>query len=163
MRKHTIENFKLGDVIYTARQWGDFRPSTELFGLDTEPINYFHYGIYVGDDEVIHFKDKSTIEQTNMDVFTEGGIAWVDKEVERIFTRKEVVKRAKENLGSDFGGYSLLRNNCEHFTTYCARGVKFSRQVSPLSGKSCEDLGVIFFDAVINGIVEGFTADLGEI
>ncbi|WP_329603983.1 lecithin retinol acyltransferase family protein [Clostridium hydrogenum] len=31
------------------------------------------------------------------------------------YTPKEIIKRAESKLGSDFGGYNLISNNCEHF------------------------------------------------
>lgn len=36
--------------------------------------------------------------------------------------------RASSQLGSTFGGYNLLSNNCEHFAYWCVTGIRQSRQ-----------------------------------
>lgn len=53
----------------------------------------------------------------------------LDDMVTPVFDRDEVVKRALSQVGSDFGGYHFFKNNCEHFTYWCATGKKSSRQV----------------------------------
>ena len=45
------------------------------------------------------------------------------------FEPKEVVKRAKSYIGKDYGDYSLLGNNCEHFAREMAEGKRHSTQV----------------------------------
>ena len=146
-----------GDVIYTRRTWGRHVPA-DFLEPELNPVVYYHYGILTGKDKVVEFLNTSYVQETNLKDFTNGGIAWVDDTVEAEFSRAEIIARAKSHIGSDFNGYSLLNNNCEHFTTYIVRDVKFSRQVSPLAGESLEDIGTKAFDSIVNGIAD----DLGK-
>jgi hypothetical protein len=93
---------------------------------------YWHHGIDCGDGTVVHFtgspllRKEARIEHTKFDDFTRG------KKVEVVHAAekgqgKAIVKRAKERVGET--SYCLVRNNCEHFATWCATKKKKSRQV----------------------------------
>ena len=93
---------------------------------------YWHHGIDCGDGTVVHFtgsplrRKEARIERTDYDEFTKG------KKVEVVHAAekgqgKAIVKRALEQVGET--GYCLVRNNCEHFATWCAIDKKKSRQV----------------------------------
>jgi len=47
----------------------------------------------------------------------------------------EVIRRAQsvERREIPWGDYDLLRNNCEHFATWCKTGVKSSKQVEDVA------------------------------
>jgi phosphopantetheine--protein transferase-like protein len=94
--------------------------------------NFYHYGIYVTDDEVIQFGLSPTLNvglkeqdvkvlSSDIDVFLNGGfleVAVLDKKEEK--TRASVddtVKKARSRIGET--GYHLLYNNCEHFVNSC--------------------------------------------
>ena len=89
---------------------------------------YYHYGIYVSDDQVIQFglpdiaaqkaEDVRVIE-TDVSTFLNGGDIEVGIEKNR-HSPKKTVELAKSRLGE--GGYDILHNNCEHFATECALG-----------------------------------------
>ena len=97
--------------------------------------SFYHYGIYVSDDEVIEFgdaplggfgRDESAIRviSVTMDAFSHGIIPEVAHpdagEKKKRFSPEETAARARARLGE--GGYSLLHNNCEHFVNCCAFG-----------------------------------------
>jgi len=102
--------------------------------------NFYHYGIYVSDDEVVQFglpftdvrRDSSTVEvcTTDVETFLCGNFLEVGKKEKKegkIRKPKDIVKAAKSRLGEK--GYHILYNNCEHFVYECAFGKKHSSQV----------------------------------
>lgn len=97
--------------------------------------SFYHYGIFVSEDEVIAFGLPPTAENrekegevkvlaTDIDVFACGHIvetAVLDRgEQKRRLPREETVARARARLGE--GGYNILHNNCEHFVNACVFG-----------------------------------------
>lgn len=94
---------------------------------------YTHHGIDAGDGTVIHFAGKpgrgmhdACVIRSTLADFVGGG---------RLRVRRHttgdpadvVIARAESRIGSH--GYRLLRNNCEHFATWCATGRARSGQV----------------------------------
>lgn len=99
---------------------------------------YDHYGIYVGNNEVVHFSagrenrlssKHAYIQKTSLDEFMENGLKVERMETTSAYTREQVVLRALEKVGSGRGEYDLLFNNCEHFAHWCKYGSKESKQV----------------------------------
>lgn len=121
--KYTMENAEpeSGDIISVNR------------GL------YRHMGVYVGDNQVIHFAaeptkeiDPSTavVKQTSLEEFLRGDPLEIQKPLkQKSFSRKATVFRAKSALGEMKGQYHLSWNNCEHFAYWCKYGRKRSKQV----------------------------------
>ena len=115
---------------------------------------YTHHGIYVGNGEVIHYAGFCEIfkyepvgqvslaefqrEATHIDIISHHNNC--------IYTPEEIVCRAKSRLHEN--KYSLLRNNCEHFVSWCITGKAISKQVrvamSALSGLLCILPAIIF-------------------
>ena len=137
-----------GDVIYVVRLLTNKeRELIRLYIKDAQKRifwqqfedgfpSYRHYGIDVGDGTVVHFRgDKfiiqpsAWIQRTSLAKFLDGGELKVQKDVNYKFTRNEVVRRALGKVGSNFGGYNFLSNNCEHFAYWCATGRRISYQV----------------------------------
>lgn len=102
--------------------------------------NYYHHGIYIGNDEVIEFGEASAVlkpanevkvHKTSVENFLQGGFLEV-----RQYDRKErktknpnelVVEIAMSKLGE--GGYNFIFNNCEHFCNLCVFNEKKSTQI----------------------------------
>ena len=106
---------------------------------------YFHHGIYVSNDEVIQYAspkgseiapETALIIKTSLDTFLNGGIVEVreynSSELKEVRSKDEIVKFAESKLGTGLGEYSLIDNNCEHFSNYCAFGKKVSNQVDDI-------------------------------
>ena len=88
---------------------------------------YAHHGIYVSDEEVIHFtgKDddsildwsKPEVIQTDLAYFLKGGTLevkeYTDEEFADLYSPEQIVTYARACLGDK--GYNLIFNNCEHF------------------------------------------------
>ncbi|MDA1919826.1 lecithin retinol acyltransferase family protein [Bacillus cereus group sp. BcHK140] len=91
-----------------------------------------HYGIYDGNGWVYHFTGdnigNAKIHFTPLKEFEKGGIAYMENVYEEKYDNEEVVRRASSQVGSTFGGYNLLKNNCEHFVYWCVTGVRKSKQ-----------------------------------
>ena len=111
------KRFKLGDHIYVHR------------GL------YWHHGIYVGNNLSIHFDGEpggnlgdARIKEVSLEQFAKGGIPKRLEHKNARYSNTETVKRARLRLGED--GYSLIKNNCEHFAYWCRTGRHHSPQVN---------------------------------
>ena len=121
-----------GDIIFVSRYnvYGDFLYMKSAEGL------YRHYGVDVGNDQVIHFRNNKgeSTSSARIIITSSKEFAQNDKiekcyRVNYKYSSDEIVQRAYSELGSDFGGYNLINNNCEHFANWCANGKKTSSQV----------------------------------
>ena len=97
---------------------------------------YNHDGIYIGNNQVIHYSgfaeafNKGCIEQTTLEKFLGGRdqftvVNYPSNKV--LYTNQQIVERAYRCLGEDH--YNLVFNNCEHFACWCVTGEKRSEQV----------------------------------
>ena len=107
---------------------------------------YYHHGIFVSVDEVIHFTgddDDSVLDwsrahviKTDLQKFQRGGTVEVkeysDAELADLYPVEGIVSYARTCLGD--GGYNLIFNNCEHFANACTLGKYRSRQVENFFG-----------------------------
>jgi hypothetical protein len=98
--------------------------------LKVQRFIYTHHGIDCGDGSVIEFAPKRSVgmvRRVSMSDFAEGGQVEVVEHPDRAYSRNMIVWRAKRRIGEM--GWSLLRNNCEHFATWCVTGSVESQQV----------------------------------
>ncbi|WP_278849085.1 lecithin retinol acyltransferase family protein [Megamonas funiformis] len=112
---------------------------------------YAHHGIYVSDEEVIHFtgKDddsildwsKPEVIQTDLSYFLKGGILevkeYTNEEFADLYSPEQIVTYARACLGDK--GYNLIFNNCEHFANVCTLGRFRSHQVEKVFTKRKEN------------------------
>lgn len=102
-------------------------------------LAYYHHGIYIGDNLVIHFsgepskKQNAEIIKTPLAEFLDGGRLEIVNHP-HCLPPDEVVDRAYAALGQK--GYNLIYNNCEHFALYCKTGQHESNQVDGLMNKA---------------------------
>lgn len=103
---------------------------------------YYHYGIAVSNDRVVHFtagdedlaknkKDMKIIE-SSLDRFLLGGRLEIESPYHASYEPKIVVERAKSYVNSQrFNGkyYNFITNNCEHFANFIYYGDRVSKQV----------------------------------
>lgn len=133
----------------TVAEYGD------IIGVDRGI--YQHYGIYVGDNRVIHYSGSHvdfdlrdykniTIREDDMSRFLCNSKEYFvfdceAKEIQSLFSKnlliayspEETVERAKSKLGEN--KYSLPLNNCEHFAIWCKTGIHKSSQVDKVLKK----------------------------
>lgn len=123
---------------------------------------YKHYGVYVGNNTVVHFSGgtghelsalRARIRKTSLDDFSKDREVQIETKCAESFSRKETVMRALNAVGSEKGKYALPWNNCEHFANWCRYGKKSSAQVeqfaSNLAGLSAVALGAVLIGKII--------------
>ena len=105
-------------------------------------LGYYHYGIYIGHNKVIHYsapEDDSIFDNRNIEIrkgdlkenFLRGDTLEVNIPYCSFYYRFIVCRRAKKLIGvHKFRDqeYDLLKNNCEHFANYCYFGEAVSAQ-----------------------------------
>lgn len=120
--------------------WEEYKKRTKsrilIQQLEDGFPTFRHYGIDLGDGTIVHFRGKlhyihanAWIQRTDYDGFAQGGQICYADDVRLAFSQDRIMDRALSQVGSDFGGYHFLCNNCEHFTNWCACGKRISRQV----------------------------------
>ena len=124
--KWTVREIRPGDIIrvYTGR--------------------YYHFGIYIGDETVIHFAgpdphtltdaSKAAVRKDSLDHFSMGKSLEVrDYSLEEKLKKrppKKVIGEAVSQIGK--AGYDIIYNNCEHFVNKCVFGVAYSTQIDKM-------------------------------
>ena len=138
-----FSNPTIVDVDYSVKEYwiqrkpqmGDHIRVMRIGGL------YAHHGVYVSDDEVIHFtgkEDDSILDwskpeviSSDLDYFLKGGVlevkVYTDEEFVDLYSPEQIVTYARACLGDK--GYNLAFNNCEHFANVCTLGRFRSNQV----------------------------------
>lgn len=140
------------DVVYqdAAEEWIKKKPS-KANHIRVSRGSYCHHGIYISDEEVIHFtgKDgdsvldwsKPEVITSDLNYFLKNGVLEVKEytveELKDLYPIEHIVQYAKACLGDK--GYNLVFNNCEHFSNTCTLGRFKSKQVERV------------FDIIING------------
>lgn len=131
---------------------------------------YAHHGIYVSDEEVIHFTGKDSdsvldwskceVIKTDLSAFLKGGTLQVkeysDEEFQDLYSPDQIVIYARSCIGDK--GYHLAFNNCEHFANVCTLGRFRSQQVERvLLGKmpNEEDKRNMGFFGKVGGFLKG--------
>lgn len=103
---------------------------------------YTHHGIYVGNQEVIHYAGlsdelkKDKVCKTSLSNFKGNGSLYFYHKSKTFkdlfqghkeFERSEIVQRAYSRLNENT--YHVAFNNCEHFANWCTHGEHKSKQV----------------------------------
>lgn len=107
------------------------------------PHGYVHHGVYLGEDRVAHFTDEAglsgklhaRVTESPLEDFLRGG-RLLRRRHRRPLPPEVVVARARGVLEGDmeWRPYHLVRNNCEHFATFCAARRPRSVQVRQVAG-----------------------------
>lgn len=120
--------------------WEFKRPETSNH-IRTNRGVYFHHGIYISDDEVIHFTgtdadnvlnwSKNEVISTSLVEFLRGDELevknYTNEEMQDLYPVDHIINYARACLGDR--GYNLVFNNCEHFANECTLGRFRSLQV----------------------------------
>ena len=109
--------------------------------LVTPRTGYTHHGLYLGNQQVIHYSGKSahdqgSIQQVSLEEFCDGKACRVRDYPLRVYGRKESVERAKQRLGE--ANYSILFNNCEQFVAWCIMGIGYSEQINSVGSAAIQ-------------------------
>ncbi len=118
---------------------------------------YKHYGIYVGNNMVVHFSGgqggelsskRACIRKTSLEEFRKNGEILIETRCCKSFSNEQTVQRAIDAIGSGKGKYALPWNNCEHFANWCRYGEKRSLQVEKFTGEIIS-IGVLVIGTVL--------------
>lgn len=161
-----VPELPITDAVFTEEFWvqklpvmGDHIRVKRMYGV------YTHHGIYVSDNEVIHFtgtdddsimdSSKNRVISSDLNFFLKGGELevkeYTDEEFQDLYAPDQIVAYARSCLGD--GDYNVLFNNCEHFANVCTLGRFRSHQVERLlQNKGVDDMG--FFSS-IGGFFKG--------
>ena len=101
--------------------------------LVTPRTGYTHHGLYIGNQEVIHYEgkidsDSGRIAKVTLAEFCEGASCRVRDYPLRVYGRKESIERACQRLGEC--DYNVVFNNCEQFIAWCIMGIGYSEQIN---------------------------------
>ena len=105
---------------------------------------YYHFGIFTGNDTVIHFAgpdahtltdaSKARIRKDSLEHFSMGKSLEVREYSleERLKKRPagKVIAFAESQIGNT--GYDIIYNNCEHFVNKCVFGIAYSAQIDEM-------------------------------
>ena len=109
--------------------------------------NYYHHGIYIGNDEVVQFGHPFNVNEDPKNVLVirspiedfVGPANFIEvyqyskKELKLKNKDEDIIKIALSHLGE--GGYNILENNCEHFANRCVFNKAKSEQVEVFINK----------------------------
>lgn len=125
--------------------WTDDTPKPSQI-IRTKVSFYYHYGIFVSEDEVIQFglpddpgRPSEEIKVLTTDIYTFLGNGSLEtatpekSEKKSMRTPSEIIKIARSRIGE--GGYDILHNNCEHFVNDCVFGKTSSSFVDDVREK----------------------------
>ena len=164
---------KVFEALYTSEIWAKKKP---VYGdhIRVKRIGglYAHHGIYVTDDEIIHFtgnENDSILDWSKPEVicsdlayFLKDGELevkeYTDEEFNDLYTPEQIVDYARACLGDK--GYNLFFNNCEHFANVCTLGRFRSNQVERVAmGKlpNEEEKNMGFLGDIIDGVKNFFS------
>ncbi|MBV4420540.1 lecithin retinol acyltransferase family protein [Clostridium tyrobutyricum] len=130
------ENLPTPKKVKREPEYGDIIGTTDKYMGYT----YDHYGVYVGNNRVIHYCStdgkvaNTKIQETSISpYFRENNFFVLDLGNSAKFSANQTVKRARSRLGEQ--SYDLLQNNCEHFSVWTKTGNAKSYQIDKLSSE----------------------------
>ena len=149
-----VPQLPITDAVFTEEIWvqknpvmGDHIRVKRMHGI------YTHHGIYVSDNEVIHFtgtdddsimdSSKNRVISSDLNFFLKGGELevkeYTDEEFQDLYAPDQIVAYARSCIGD--GDYNV--NNCEHFANVCTLGRFRSHQVERLlQNKGVDDMSI---------------------
>lgn len=132
--------------------WLDALPEKAGTLVRTRVSFYWHYGVFVSEEEVIAFglpdnrgipPEEIRVLSTDLETFSAGGAVQIGacEGTERLKARSrtEVVRAARTAMGRS--GYNILHNNCEHFAMQCLFGSSDSEFINSVRSQIRAKLG----------------------
>ncbi len=96
--------------------------------------NYDHFGIYAGNQQVIHFSEgqirkesmEKFMEDATLTYLTKCDVMTFKSDYLSKYSLEDSYARAVSQIGKT--GYDVFNNNCEHFALWCRTGEAYSGQ-----------------------------------
>lgn len=117
--KNKVDAHKPGNIAKEIFQEDDdYKRGDHLKVLRLFPTRYTHHGLYIGNDQVIHYAEGS-VHVASIEKFKDGSrIELVESPI--LYSVDNVIRRARSRMAE--GEYNLIINNCEHFVNWCRSG-----------------------------------------
>ena len=148
-----------GTQIKVKRSWRNLDPSLgSLHYLFTLDDYYYHHGVYLGCDEVVHFygpdKDNAIICFCSLSQFMslamDNELRKVQHNVNNVEPESILIMAERYKLDRrSFGRYNLLRNNCESFATFLTTGKKISDQADKALKSLCKNISILLLVVLV--------------
>jgi hypothetical protein len=116
----------IGNVLNRYRE--EFKRDSELELADhliAKRIGYTHHGLYIGNNQVIHYSEGEVRIDSLEDFKKDCEMGVVDSVA--TYSKEEIISRAYSRLGEK--RYNLVFNNCEHFVNWCRSGGKMTDSI----------------------------------
>ena len=139
-----IKSLQPATQIAVRCEFANLHPSLCFFyPLISSEKYYYHHGIYLGDNEVVHFsgnnKDDARPRKCDILQFINGASGGkkqlyrvqYDKSV-KLLSQEETLRKAQKVLEepSKWPGYQIIKNNCESFARWLKTNVSWSAQAT---------------------------------
>ena len=123
-------------------------------------IAYYHHGLYISKDEVIHYQNSrgwnprgARVRATSLDKFignSKGSLYVIQYENSNIRTVDESVAEARQDINPNPGyKYDPFKLNCEHFVTKWKTGTGYSLQGNFWKGTMTRPVGKLLFKGLV--------------
>ena len=165
-----IQQPQIIDILEEEQEEWLFKHPVKGDHIKVDRGGYTHHGVYISDDEVIHFTgteddsildwSKNEVIKTDLNYFLRGGNVQVkeytEDELNDLYPMDHIAAYARACLGDR--GYNLIFNNCEHFANICTLGRFRSKQVEEVfnlifNNKRRHDMSIF---GKIGGKIGGF-------
>ncbi|MED3732278.1 lecithin retinol acyltransferase family protein [Geobacillus stearothermophilus] len=110
-------------ILRESKEWKELKRDSELELADhliAKRIGYTHHGLYIGNNQVIHYSEGEVRIDSLEDFKKDCEMGVVDSVA--TYSKEEIISRAFSRLGEK--RYNLVFNNCEHFVNWCRSGGK---------------------------------------
>ena len=167
-----IKSLQPGTQIAVRCEFANLHPSLGFFfySLISSEKYYYHHGIYLGDNEVVHFsgnnKHDACPRKCDILQFINGASGekkqlyrvQYDENVE-LLPQEETLRKAQKVLEepSKWPGYQIIKNDCESFARWLKTNVSWSAQATMAAIK------IIPLVAVVSGVSSLVCPSLGQV
>ena len=119
-------------ILRESKEWKELKRDSELELADhliakriEYGIGYTHHGLYIGNNQVIHYSEGEVRIDSLEDFKKDCEIRVIDSVA--TYSKEEINSRAFSRLGEK--RYNLVFNNCEHFVNWCRSGGKMTDSI----------------------------------
>ncbi|RDE36657.1 hypothetical protein DV713_00230 [Parageobacillus thermoglucosidasius] len=122
----TVPDTKL--IFRDIKEYKELKRDSELELADhliAKRKGYTHHGLYIGNNQVIHYSEGEVRIDSLEDFKKDCEIRVIDSVA--TYSKEEIISRAFSRLGEK--RYNLVFNNCEHFVNWCRSGGKMTDSI----------------------------------
>ena len=110
-------------LISSTNVFSVLKPGDSIAVKANSLLEYYHIGIYIGNEVVIDYIDDSKVRKIKLCVFTENNTRQLSRiqylKAPPAFKPDVIIRNAALKFqNQDFGTFNLFTNNCEHFVSF---------------------------------------------